>query len=613
VWWHLRELALEADRILLCAADLPTSILNCCLIFVEDSTDKTVRALPVVRIRLIRSICQVVASLLVSVLLLGFKLSALKRLFQVTQRRKELETALSLLQPKLEEEDLAAWLDDLDHDTEHRQGLLGQMALPSGRVYSMMENGAVESCQRMFTLFNDGSASATKLKRPAAIQRSETKHDEATRLLFGFAEAEIRADPLDIVAYMLEYASSRRGQTQAAGDSSVVRYECLERVNPHHVVIFARYKARGVSDRTFLMSAVVKQVAEDPPTFLVAVVPIPSHDKITRKDEAGAVRGEICRSFRLTKRAPGVTKLEYCCSLDMKGHVPQIITDTIAVPKQQGVVYDLQCYFQHVRPLSECDADDGRVVGHMLLDLAQSKPEDPAHTIRAFVNRTAMLRECGFRHICAMLAQLLDVDAAQGEPDNCARIVELGPSVVTEEQAHAIGRAIASSIRRSHVPATALKRVLQSHEVLRAMKAGFVWFVPMLEVITEHNAAELRRSSWMKRLHSIAPAKGPSVVVSDETLHADGASEDRAFSSVVRLGAPCVALHVIACIHGTSVRNAMLGAACCATGARRCTRWQGLRCGPRGDQRIRPLADSSGRTARLVSCSRSFGGAASYA
>ena len=35
---------LEADRSLW-IEDLPMSILDCCLIFVEDSTDKTVRAL----------------------------------------------------------------------------------------------------------------------------------------------------------------------------------------------------------------------------------------------------------------------------------------------------------------------------------------------------------------------------------------------------------------------------------------------------------------------------------------------------------------------------------------------------------------------------------------
>ena len=50
---------------------------------------------------------QVVASLLVSVVLLGFKLSALKRLVQVNQRRTELQAALVSLQPKVEAEKLA--------------------------------------------------------------------------------------------------------------------------------------------------------------------------------------------------------------------------------------------------------------------------------------------------------------------------------------------------------------------------------------------------------------------------------------------------------------------------------------------------------------------------
>jgi hypothetical protein len=272
----------------------------------------------------------VVASLLVSVLVLGFKLSAFKRLVQVLQRRAELEFDFALLQRKLEDEDLAAWLDDLDHDAEHRQRR--KMALTSGCVHSTMENGAVERCQRMFALFDGSSARAKHLKRPATVARSETKYDEATRLLFGFAEAEIRADPLDIVGYILNYADSRRGRTEVEDDPTLVRYECLERVSPHHVVVFARYKLKGLRDRTFLGSAVAKQVAYEPPAFVVAVVPIPSHDKITRKDEEGAVRGENCRSFRLTEVAPGVTKLEYTYSLDLKGRIPQIITDMIAIP-----------------------------------------------------------------------------------------------------------------------------------------------------------------------------------------------------------------------------------------------------------------------------------------
>ena len=74
---------------------------------------------------------QVVASLLVSVVLLGFKSSALKRLAGVAQRRSELLAALASLQPKLEEEDLAVWLDDVEHDTAQRQARIREIGLAS--------------------------------------------------------------------------------------------------------------------------------------------------------------------------------------------------------------------------------------------------------------------------------------------------------------------------------------------------------------------------------------------------------------------------------------------------------------------------------------------------
>ena len=175
----------------------------------------------------------------------------------------------------------------------------------------------------------------------------------------------------------------------------------------------------------------------------------------------------------------------------------------------------------------------------MLLELVQTKPKDPAHAIRTFVSRTAMLRECGFRHIGAMLTELLKADD-QGGPDNEATIVVLSPSAVTEKQATAIGSAIGSSVRRSDVPAAALKQVVQSHAVLQAMKSGHVWFVPLLEVITAPTAAELRRSTWMKRVSSIVPAKVLSMGIVVPTVPIDARvadEEDVVFSSVVRLGA----------------------------------------------------------------------------
>ena len=170
----------------------------------------------------------------------------------------------------------------------------------------------------------------------------------------------------------------------------------------------------------------------------------------------------------------------------------------------------LQRYFQQILPLAKCDAGDGRVVGPLLGDLVSSSPKDPARAIREFADRTAILRDCGFAHIGEMLARLLSANV-QGKPDDDTTAIPsdcqsapvtaaaVGPSrsALTQTQAIAIGCAIASSVHQAHSLAAGLKKVVQSHGALQAMKSEFAWFVPMLEVIMAHEAAQPRGSVVM--------------------------------------------------------------------------------------------------------------------
>ena len=194
------------------------------------------------------------------------------------------------------------------------------------------------------------------------------------------------------------------------------------------------------------------------------------------------------------------------------------------------VPQSVQRYFQQIRPLSACDAEDGRIVGRMLKDLVESKPKDLAHAIRTFANNTAMLRESGFRHIGVMLEHLLTADAPGGAVSDSA-IVALDPSSVMKKHAIAIGGVIASSVGRSHAPGTALKMIVESHPVLRAVTLGHVWFVPMLEVLTAREVAS-RRSLFERRSSSIATAE-VHVAAKVNNAAQDGADEASSFSSAV--------------------------------------------------------------------------------
>ena len=167
----------------------------------------------------------------------------------------------------------------------------------------------------------------------------------------------------------------------------------------------------------------------------------------------------------------------------------------------------LLLYFQQIRPLAKCDADDGHRVGHLLIDLMKSKPTDPIHAIHEFVNRTAMLRECGFRHIGDMLVAMLVADAQNDS--ELATFEHAGSQSpgsaaqdVTAEQATAFGEALrrlANSVVSVSAPAAVCEVV--SRSIFNTITIQHSWFVPMLEVLSaRQKPAESRRASIMKGL-----------------------------------------------------------------------------------------------------------------
>jgi hypothetical protein len=278
----------------------------------------------------------------------------------------------------------------------------------------------------------------------------------------------------------------------------------------------------------------VKQVADEPPTYVVAVIPIPTHAKISEKDEAGAVRGEVYRSFRGTQVAPDVTKLEHVHSLKMKALAATTLHQTVGSKAQMGDLQSLQLYFQQLRPLSDCNEHDGRIVGRLLMDLVERTPvgasrfgqsgirereRDKEHTIRLFVMCTSMLRECGFSRIGSMLVAATDAAPSNGPNDpissrNRSPAVDEewalqadgdygrfgGLSAVTDEQAASIGRLLSLRMRTSPRLST-LGKVVQSVRPLREMATRYDWFVPMMEVVVKRQLP-LDQPSIRSRLRS---------------------------------------------------------------------------------------------------------------
>ncbi len=201
------------------------------------------------------------------------------------------------------------------------------------------------------------------------------------------------------------------------------------------------------------------------------------------------------------------------------------------VPAYVAVPSTLQLYFQQVRQLVKCDAEDGRIVGHLLLELVHKKPKDLAHAIREFANRTAMLRECGFAHVGDMLVAMLAEarsDLEQESPEGAVQDVAFS----TAEQASAIGSMLAASVRSSHVQATRLHRAVDSLFILRTMKMQHSWFVPMLEVLLVDSAESSRASIARRSTAIVLPqpmADAPSTTKFDSVVRPEAIPHSHSF------------------------------------------------------------------------------------
>ena len=133
-----------------------------------------------------------IASLVMSALVVGFKLHCVKDVMQSTQRRNELKANLSLLRRRVEAEMRIAWADDTMHDRTQRESIIAE--IDSSVMHSPFENGAVDKGLAMFQLFENrvqgsfrravsriASSKVTMFARVAASTKSETKFDEASR------------------------------------------------------------------------------------------------------------------------------------------------------------------------------------------------------------------------------------------------------------------------------------------------------------------------------------------------------------------------------------------------------------------------------------------------
>ena len=226
-------------------------------------------------------------------------------------------------------DDVHAWLNDARDDGAWREATVREMC-EGEHSYNPEETALIAKVMALLGTFATGEGKARPMRRSKTVELAETKHDERSGLLIGHVEAEVCTSPEQVVAFLMHFGSKFLQST--ANPQVDVRYEVLEVRNTHDAVVFLEKKTAPFQNRTFLNALLWQKVCDTPLTYIWVTVPIERNSKISLDDEAHAIRAEVTRCVRATQTAPGVTRIEYACSLDLKGRFPSWLTERVAVP-----------------------------------------------------------------------------------------------------------------------------------------------------------------------------------------------------------------------------------------------------------------------------------------
>jgi hypothetical protein len=227
------------------------------------------------------------------------------------------------------DEKMQVWLSDTQDDGSWRDATVQEMR-DGEHSYSPEETVLITRGMALLGTFATGKGKARPMRLSKTVALAETKHDEESGLLIGHVDAEVHTSPEQAIAYLMQFDSKFFQST--LNPAVDVRREVLEVKSPHHTVVFLERKTAPFLNRTFLNALLWQKVSDTPLTFVWVAVPIEHHAKITPEDEVHAIRAEGTRCIRATQTAGGVTRIEYACSLDLKGHFPSWLTDRVAIP-----------------------------------------------------------------------------------------------------------------------------------------------------------------------------------------------------------------------------------------------------------------------------------------
>jgi hypothetical protein len=397
---------------------------------------------------------------------------------------------------EMAEEDLGGGI--FDQDVKDVKTFASKCSQP--QVYEQEERMILDTHRAIF----DAPASLSDQRTGTKLYTSQLT--DSGREVRVRVQMQVLAPAEEVVGYFMGHAPQFNVFLRTTENATAV--DVGERSSDHSVVTYSPLKMPS----PFLgREAVVRSIWErlDDNTFFVAQTSCEHRD--FPFDKKKAVRISVMRAIMLTKSSSHgkpLTKLELFASANLGGSLPPGAGTSITAPFIARSQIFVPKFFASTRPSGTFDAEDGKVLGQLLIVLLypHRKHEDVMREkIDDAIRMTNVLRSAQAKYryvtppspsgkpVCAQRARTrrffdefilhvvrnkLKVGASQTSFSVDTPLVAL-----TANEAARIGKSFAMILMTNTTPEVAVDELVTSFHALGELDREFVWFRPMLDAI----------------------------------------------------------------------------------------------------------------------------------
>ncbi|GMI01066.1 hypothetical protein TrST_g9316 [Triparma strigata] len=341
--------------------------------------------------------------------------------------------------------------------------------------YSDFEQEVIKSGQKLFAAFEKQTETGTGLQRVTWSSNAGARTLMGTRYKWGVATSKVKANLVDVLAYIWNAASDN----SAAASADNIEHHVVSELSSHHQVRYCqKLMPFPYAPVDFLTTIVWKKVEDD--TFMIVEVPHQNNKLV--EPNGRSTRGKHLVCYKLTRIDENNSRLQMLYKPSDFGKNIKVETVGLSVVSMLEQVSDIQRYFMRLCGAKQAFKADGAALGdEICLRIGEGGLDK---TMRMFDDFQAFKDlESSYNNFKLIIKSIVVHDTIHTNKTEGIEMTKLFN--LSAKEAEHIGCTFVSIISRCTLGAVAVDDWLTKIDAMQQLASEYPWFTPAMSIVAQ--------------------------------------------------------------------------------------------------------------------------------